>query len=118
LLRTPAASAIEERLFATGQQLHAPHLVDIEIAHVIRRFAAMREIDNGHALAAFAALANLPISRHPHQFLLGRVWELRHNFSAYDAVYVALAELLDEPLITHDRRLANAAGHQAVIEVV
>lgn len=69
-------------------------------------------------MAAFTGLADLSIQRHPHNFLLRRVWEMRHNLSAYDAVYVALAELLDEPLITHDKRLANAAGHQARIELV
>jgi predicted nucleic acid-binding protein len=105
-------------LFSSGQRLHAPHLIDVEVAHVIRRFAALGEIGNGEALAAFGGLADLPMQRHPHQLLLGRVWELRHNLSAYDAIYVALAELLDEPLITHDKQLANAAGHQAIIELV
>ncbi len=85
---------------------------------MIRRLAALGELGNRDALAAFAGLADVPIHRHPHQFLLGRVWALRHNLSAYDAVYVALAELLDEPLITHDKRLANATGHSARVELV
>ena len=118
LLRSPGAAAIEERLFSPGQRLHAPHLLDLEVAQVMRRRVALEQIGPKSAAMALGILADLPIHRHPHQFLLGRVWELRHNFSAYDAVYVALAELLDEPLITHDKRLANAAGHQARIELV
>jgi len=110
--------AIEERLFSTGESLHAPHLLDVEFAHVIRRYALRGEMGNRDALAAFAGLTDLPIRRHPHHFLLGRVWDLRHNLSAYDAVYVALAESLDEPLITHDQRLANAAGHSARVELI
>ncbi len=118
LLRTPEAAVIERRLFSPGQSLHAPHLLDIEVTQVMRRRVALGQIGQEPAAAAIGILADLPIHRHPHHFLLGRVWALRHKFSAYDAVYVALAESLDEPLITHDKRVANAAGHQAVIELV
>lgn len=59
----------------------------------------------------------MPIQRYPHIYLLPRVWDLRHNLTAYDAVYVALAELLEAPLVTRDRRLARAVGHDAAIEV-
>jgi predicted nucleic acid-binding protein len=100
LLRTPAAQAVERWLFDPEQTLHAPHLLDVEVAQVIRRYAA-----------------NLPLHRYPHDFLLLRVWDLRDNLTAYDAVYVALAEALDAPLLTRDRRLAAAAGHHARIEL-
>jgi predicted nucleic acid-binding protein len=67
---------------------------------------------------ALADLADLPVRRYPHDFLLPRVWQLRNNLSAYNAVYVALAEALDAPLITRDQRLAAKAGHRALIGVV
>jgi predicted nucleic acid-binding protein len=65
-----------------------------------------------------ADLGDLVLQRYPHYWLLPRVWELRHNLTAYDAVYVALAEALDAPLVTRDARLAAAPGHQARIEVM
>lgn len=118
LLRTPAAKAVERWLFDPDQTLHAPHLLDVEVAQVIRRYAANGEIDNDRGRAALADLADLPLHRYPHDFLLPRVWDLRSNLTAYDAVYVALAEALDAPLLTRDRCLASAAGHHARIELV
>ena len=118
LLRMPAADAVDERLFAPRETLHAPHLIDVEVAQVIRRFAAAGDIDGARGRAALADLANLRLSRYPHGLLLPRIWDLRHNLSAYDAAYVALAEALDAPLVTRDRRLAAAAGHGARIELV
>jgi predicted nucleic acid-binding protein len=118
VLRMPAADAVDERLFAPRETLHAPHLIDVEVAQVIRRFAAAGDIDGARGRAALADLANLRLSRYPHGLLLPRIWDLRHNLSAYDAAYVALAEALDAPLVTRDRRLAAAAGHGARIELV
>jgi predicted nucleic acid-binding protein len=118
LLRTPAAKAVERRLFNRRQTLHAPHLLDIEIAQVIRRYSAAREIDADRGRAALADLIDFPIRRYPHGFLLSQVWELRNNLSAYDAVYVALAMALDAPLVTRDRRLAAAASQRATVELV
>jgi predicted nucleic acid-binding protein len=118
LLRTSAAKAVEDRLFAPGQTLHAPHLLDVEVAQVIRRYALSGEIDGARGGLALADLADLPLRRYPHDFLLPRIWELRNNLTAYDAAYVALAEALDAPLLTRDRRLAAAAGHRARIELV
>ena len=118
LLRTPAARAVEERLFEPQQTLHAPHLLDIEVAQVIRRYAAKGEIDSERGLAALSDLTDFPFRRYPHDFLLPRVWDLRNNLTAYDAVYVALAEALDAPLLTRDQRLAAAAGHHARVELV
>ena len=118
LLRTPAAQAVERRLFHSRQTLHAPHLLDVEIAQVIRRYAAAGEIDQERGRVALADLADFPLRRYPHGFLLPRVWELRNNLTAYDAVYVALAEALDAPLLTRDGRLAAASGHHARIELV
>ena len=113
LLRTPAASAVEERLFAPGETLHAPHLIDLEVAQVVRRYAASGEIDSARGRMALSDLAELPLRRYPHDFLLARIWDLRNNLTAYDAAYVALAEVLDAPLLTRDRRMAEAIGHHA-----
>jgi predicted nucleic acid-binding protein len=118
LLRTPAAQVVEDRLFAPGQTLHAPHLLDVEVAQVIRRYAANGEIDSERGRQALIDLADLALRRYPHDFLLPRIWDLRSNLTAYDAAYVALAEVLEVPLLTRDRRLANAAGHHAQIELV
>ena len=117
-LRTSAAQAVEDRLFAPRQTLRAPHLLDVEVAQVIRCYAANGEIDSARGRLALADRADLPLRRYPHDFLLPCIWDLRNNLTAYDAVYVALAEALDAPLLTRDRRLAAAAGHRAQIELV
>src|ERR1700677_3607735 len=118
LLRTSWAVSVEERLFAAGETLYAPYLIDIETAQVLRRYAAGGEIDGARGLAALNDLADFPLQRYPHDFLLPRVWDLRHNLTAYDAIYVALAEALDATLLTRDRRLAAASGHQARVQLV
>lgn len=118
LLRTPAAERVEERLLGDREHLHAPHMLDVEVAQVLRRYAGSGEIDSERGRAALADLVDFPIRRYPHGFLLPRAWEIRNNLTAYDAVYVALAEALDATLVTRDRRLAAAPGHQARVEVV
>ena len=118
LLRRPNAEAVERRLFDPSETLHAPYLLDVEVAQVLRRYAANGEIDGERGRMALADLADFPLNRYPHEFLLPRIWDLRQNLTAYDAVYVALAEALDAPLLTCDRRLATAPGHQARIELV
>lgn len=118
LLRTPAARSVEGKMFEARQTLHAPHLLDVEIAQVLRRYALAGDIDHKRGADALADLADLPLRRYPHDVLLPRVWQLRNNFTAYDAIYVALAEALDAPLLTRDKRLAAAAGHHARIKLV
>jgi predicted nucleic acid-binding protein len=118
LLRTAASAAVRERLFGPEQTLHAPHLIDIEVAQVLRRYAASGRIELGRCRDALDDLFDFPLERYPHDVLVTRVWELRHNLTAYDAVYVALAEALDAPLLTRDRRLAVAAGHRARVDLV
>jgi predicted nucleic acid-binding protein len=118
LLRTPAAAAVEERLFDERYTLHAPHLIDLEVAQVLRRYATTGQIESGRCRDALSDLYDFPLHRYPHDILLPRVWELRHNLTAYDAVYVALAEVLEAPLLTRDRRLAAASGHDAQIDLV
>jgi predicted nucleic acid-binding protein len=109
---------VERRLFDQSQTLHAPYLLDVEVAQVLRRYAANGEIDGERGGTALADLADFPLHRYAHDFLLQRVWDLRNNLTAYDAIYIALAEALDAPLLTCDRRLATAPGHQARVELV
>ena len=117
LLRTSAAEAVERRLFAAGETLHAPHLLDVEVTQVIRRYAIAGEIGEERGRAALTDLIDFPMHRYPHGFLLPRAWELRNTLTAYAAVYVALAEALDAPLLTRDRRLAAAARRHVRIEL-
>lgn len=118
LLRTPAAAALEARLFGDGETLHAPHLLDVEAAQVLRRYAATGEVEPDRCRTALADLADFPLDRYPHDFLLPRVWDLRGGLTAYDAVYVALAEALDAVLLIRDRGLGAAPGHDARIDLV
>jgi predicted nucleic acid-binding protein len=118
LLQSPAGIKIERRLFSSSESLHAPHLLDVEVAQVLRRYVRERIIGAQRGQEALEDLADLPLSRYPHDFLIPRVWELRTTLTAYDAVYVALAELLDAPLLTCDGKIASASGHSANVEVV
>ncbi len=105
-------------MFATGQSLHAPHLLDIEIAQVIRRYEAKGEIDEPRGRLALSDHRDMPIHRYPHDLFLPRVWELRRNLTAYDAVYVALAEGLDAPLLTSDHKLVDAVRRHSRARLV
>jgi len=105
-------------LLETHASLRAPHLLDAEVTQVIRRSAIADEIDEQRGRQALSDRADFPIRRHAHDFLLSRVWELRNNLTAYDAVYVALSAALDAPLLTRDAPLSTAAGHHAHIELV
>lgn len=115
LLRTRVAPQIEERIFSPGETLHAPHILDLEVAQVLRRYCVSGAMKTERGLEALVDLADLPITRYPHDIFLPRIWELRHNMTAYDAVYVALAETLSASLLTRDTRLASASGHEAAI---
>jgi predicted nucleic acid-binding protein len=118
LLQTLLGARVEARLFRDDDELHVPHLLDVEIVQGLRRMVRTGEVSSGRAAEAIADLTDLDLHRHAHFDLLGRVWKLRDNFSAYDAMYVALAEAIAATLITCDRALAHAAGHRAQIEVL
>ena len=118
LLNTASGSRITERLFDGQETLHAPCLLDVEVAQVLRRYALAGELTATRGLQAIEDLADFPITRYPHDLFLPRIWELRHNTTAYDAAYIVLAEALDAPLLTRDAKLASTAGHYANIEYI
>jgi len=106
---------VADAVFRPGEVLHAPHLIDAEIAQVLRRLTSAGHLPAPRATEAFDDLRALRLVRHSHLPLLDRVWGLRANLSAYDGLYIALAESLDSPLVTLDERLARAPGHTAAV---
>lgn len=118
LLGSSAAVQVDERIFQPNETLHAPHILDIEVAQVLRRYCRTGELTEARGQEALSDLADLPLQRYPHWLFFYRIWELRDTLTAYDAVYVALAEALSAPLLTCDRKLAAAPRHNAKIEVV
>ena len=118
LLQTERALSIEALIFSPAETLHAPHLLDLEVAQVIRRYCASGEMIPARGYEALIDFSDLPIHRYAHDIFIPRIWELRHNLSAYDAAYIVLAETLAAPLLTCDAKLASAPGHTATIELV
>jgi len=108
LLESPPGAAIAEELLGSEHALHAPYLLDAEVANSLRKSWFRGLISGARAGEALVDLSDLPIERHGHLILLERVWELRETLTAYDALYVALAESLGAPLMTCDARLARA----------
>jgi predicted nucleic acid-binding protein len=118
LLGTARGREVAERIADPGLGLHAPHLVDVEVAQALRRYVRGGEIDEDSAALALEDLRALDMERHAHEPLLMRVWALRESFTAYDAVYVALAEALETKLLTCDGRIGRAPGMRGRVEVV
>ncbi len=118
LLNTPDGARVAARLFTPGETLHAPHLLDLEVAQVLRRYTLAGEVDSRRGREALEDLADLPLTRYPHGLFLSRIWELRRNVTAYDAAYVALAEALAAPLVTRDAALASVRAHHARVELL
>ena len=122
LLGLPLADAVSDRI-VSADSLHAPALLDIEVAHVVRRYAAAGEIGDQAAERALQALADLDMVRYTHELLLPLVWTLRHNLTAYDTAFVALAAVFEAPLVTLDERIAKApwprlAGRRVEVDLI
>jgi len=117
LLQTAAAARVSQRILSRNEILCAPHLLDVEAASVLRRYVRLNLIPADRGGDALRDLADFPLHRYPHHVLLPRMWQLRNNFTAYDAAYLALAEALDTPLVTRDRAL-RSAGSRARVEVL
>jgi predicted nucleic acid-binding protein len=116
LLNTPSGLEIRNH-FAAEEIIHVPHLLDLEVFQVLRRYARSSTVGGLRVEEALQDYADLRLERYSHRFLLPRIWELRHNWTAYDAAYIALAEALDASLITRDRALASSSGHRANVLV-
>jgi predicted nucleic acid-binding protein len=111
------AEQVDERLEAEEHTLWAPHLIDAEVGHVLRRHVHRGQMEPQRAAAALWEIDELPIERVEHELLVHTAWGLRENFSFYDGLYVALALMLDEPLLTFDARLART-GVDVPVEVL
>jgi predicted nucleic acid-binding protein len=118
LLQTAAGQQIESRIYSRGESLHAPHLLDLEVAQVLRRLVREAAVSVPRADQAIQDLLDLRLTRYPHFVFLPHIWRLRHNLSAYDAAYVALTEKLGATLITRDARLASALPHTLSVELL
>ena len=113
-----SSNAAEHRILDAKETLHAPHLVDLEILQVLRRFASAGKWETERATEALADFDALRIARHPHKPFRRRIWELRKTVTAYDAAYLALTESLGCPLVTRDAKPRRISGHAATVEVL
>jgi predicted nucleic acid-binding protein len=111
--KSPLGERIASRVLR--EELHAPHLIDIEFTSALRRLVLKGGLDGVIAGYALERLRMWRIERHMHTLLVGRIWELRDSISAYDAAYVALAEILGAPLVTCDAKLSRSHGHRAQV---
>lgn len=113
--RSGSGDAVRKRL--VGEALVAPAHIDVEVLSVLRGLTLGGKIAADRAKAALAMLSAMPMQRAPLSIHLDRGWQLRGNYSAYDALYVSLAEVLACPLVTSDGKMAKAAGARCLIEV-
>jgi predicted nucleic acid-binding protein len=109
------ADSLRRDLAGRSESFIVPHLLDVEVASALRKLLAGQRVDPHRCEQLLTALATLPAERYAHTPLLTRMWELRHNFTAYDAAYIALAELTDSVLYTCDEKLSK--GHRARVTV-
>ena len=118
LLATPAGKKAARIVNRNGERVHAPHLIDLEVLHVLRRLVLSGQLTPARAGRALDDFANLRIQRYGHRALADRIWELRNNATAYDAAYLALAEALPGTLLTCDAALAKVPGLRACVETI
>lgn len=114
-LKTSLGVRGAERVFAAEEKIHAPHLLDVEFVQVLRKLKHAGKLEAAICKTVLEDFHRLPVTRYAHTDFLFRIWELRDSVSAYDAVYIALAESLDAPLFTCDAKLSRSHGHYAKI---
>jgi predicted nucleic acid-binding protein len=112
----PNAGRVQDRL-RQAEEVHIPHLFDVEVLHVLRCYSLRGDLSGKQSRLILSLLREMKAVRYPHAPLAARIWEMRENLTAYDAAYVALAEVLDAPLLTMDARVAQAPGIRAEVEL-
>ena len=118
LLNTGTGKLINREIISRETTLHAPHLIDLEIIQVLRRYVLTREIPETRAMTAINHWLQLDVTRYPHEPFTASIWQYRNNLTAYDAAYVVLAKALDASLITCDRALADISASGGTIDVI
>ncbi len=118
LLQTKLAVRVMDYALDPSESLHAPHLLDVEVMHAMRRLVQRQEITVVRAEQGLNDLSQLLIERYGHEPLMARIWQMRESLGAYDGAYVALAEALEAPLLTCDAKLAHSQAHRAKIELI
>jgi predicted nucleic acid-binding protein len=113
----PNAEPIRERIERTGESVHVPHLLDVEVLNVLCCQTLRGTLARERGATALKDLESMKMTHYPHTPLLRRIWDLRENVTVYDATYIALAEALGAPLVTRDTRLAQAPGNSATVEL-
>lgn len=113
-----APGALARNALAASGSLHAPHLVDVEVTAAVRGLVLGGRVEAGDGMGALTDLVGYPITRYDHGPLLERVFELRDQLTPYDAMYVALAELLETHVLTADRRMAGSVAELDVVQVL
>lgn len=118
LTRTERGRRVEARVLRPSDSVHAPALIDLEVAQVLRRYVLSGQVPEHWARMALDIATAFPMTRYLHEPLIKRVWDLKDNVTAYDAAYVALGEALRAPLVTCDARLARVAGFTTPVELI
>ena len=117
LLNTTSGKRVAKRIENPAVSIHVPHLIDVEIAHVLRRYTLRGLLTADRGELALGQWRQLDVERYSHGLFLDRMWQLRDNVSAYDAAYVALTEALSAVLVTGDGRLLRTPGLAIHIEL-
>ena len=118
LTRTDRGRRVEARVLRPSDSIHAPALIDLEVAQVLRRYVMTGQVPEHWARMALDIAAAFPMTRYLHEPLMKRVWELKDNVTSYDAAYIALAEALRAPLVTCDVKLSRVPGSSVSVDVI